>query len=204
MKYLCISIFMAYAINISSIIAQPMADARIAKVVPISPVSEPEYVIKTEKVLVRPAYTLNEVVEPKWTTVRDRILVSPAYPEGSTFNLIKERIRLKDPYLTVVVTPPVWEAVTKTIVIQTACKGGAQETKTYTYNNLITPALVEETKTLGEYKFVERKMIEKLGTGAMIPAEYIEVDRQTPTTTVLHKVSTAPAEYQMFEVRLCK
>jgi hypothetical protein len=181
-----------------------MADAKVAKVVPIYPISVPEYVVKTEKVLIRPAYTLNEVVEPKWTTVHDRILVSPAYPEGSTITIIKERIRLKDPYLTVVVTPPVWEAVTKTIVTQTACKGGTQETQTYTYNQLITPASVEETKTLGEYKFVERKMIEKRGTGAMIPAEYIEVDRQTPITTVLHKVSTIPAEYQTIEVRLCK
>jgi hypothetical protein len=89
-------------------------------------------------------------------------------------------------------------------VTQTACKGGIQETKMYTYNQLITPALVEETKTLGEYKFVNRKTIEKRGNGAMIPAEYIEVDRQTPSTTVLHKVSTIPAEYQTFEIRLCK
>jgi hypothetical protein len=204
MKYFFITIFFAFAINILPTLAQPMADAKIATVVPINPISAPEYVIKTEKLLIKPAYTRNEIVEPQWTTVHDRILVSPAYPEGSTFTTMRERIRLKDPYLTVTVTPAVWETTTKTIVTQTACKGGAQETKTYTYYTLIAPELVAETKTLGDYKFVERKTIEKRGNGAMVPAEYIEVDRLTPTTRVLQKVSTVPAEYQTFEVRLCK
>ena len=170
-----------------------------------APVAEtPNYYVSTEKVLLRPSYQLNEVEPPTWKTVKERVLVCPAYPEGSTFTTLRERVRLRDPYTTIEVVPPVWDETPKTIVTQEACKNSPSAMQNYTRYTLITPALVREKNTLGEYKFIMRKTVEKRGTGKMIDAEYIEVEKQSVDKPPLHKVSTVPAEYQTFEIKRCR
>jgi hypothetical protein len=191
-------------ISVSSAMAQSNQVAINLDDYPIPVAETPNYHVATEKVLIRPAYQLNEIEPPTWKTVKERILVCPAYPEGSTFTTLRERVRLRDPYSTIEVVPPVWDATDKIIITQENCKNSTQETKTYTRYTLVTPALVRETNTLGEYKFILRKTVEKRGAGKMIDAEYIEVEKQAVDMPPLHKVTTVPAEYQTFEIKRCR
>jgi hypothetical protein len=164
----------------------------------------PEYVIKTEKILLKPAYQNHETSPPTWGTETEQIMICPAAPEGSTFKTVRTEVKIKDPFLAIEVTPAEWDESPRTIVTQTACKGGAQTVENYTKYTLISPSRIRETKSNGDYKIIERKILLTRGTGVMQPAEYLTIEKQVVTAPPAWKTTTVPAEHKVFEIRLCK
>jgi hypothetical protein len=187
--------------NTSNTVVKATPNANTAQ---IAALQNADYNVVSEKVVLKPESTVKEVVAATFKTVTEQIMVREAHKEGAVMQTVTEQVLVKPASQRIVVEPAVWQTVPKTIVIQEACKGKPQVTKTYIQSELTTPARERSVEVPAEYRTIARYVVKTPGTGADVPAEY-----QTITKTVVDipdavREITQPAEFQIFEVKKCK
>ena len=157
----------------------------------------------TIQVEIRPTYTLYSEEPFVMCQTAEQILLKEEYRVGSTFRAVTTKRFVGGGYESYQCTPPEWEYYDKQIIVKQPCNG-KPKTVTIAAKRIKKPSTYTVVNIPTKYVSINVVVVDKMGEGELIPAEYRTVTKPLSGQIVELRTKVIPAEYKTVVVQKCK